>query len=135
MATGQRGNELWGGVLRIPLCSGIKLEWTQCLNRVDWEGFLALKYGEFGGIKIFKKFAKKVHFGAFASPFFFCLWSGKNLAKIKIKIIGLDLYESFQKRATPLAQVSHFFPPIYIYIYIYIYIAKNVDYIYIYMYS
>jgi hypothetical protein len=46
-----------------------------------------------------KKFGPKKFFGAFASPFFFCLQSGKkHLAKIKIKIIGLvDSYESFQK--------------------------------------
>jgi hypothetical protein len=67
---------------------------------VDLEGFFfALKYGEFGGIKTIFFLGQKKFFGAFASPFLFCLQSGKkNLAKIKIKIIGLvDSYESFQK--------------------------------------
>ncbi len=44
---------------------------------VDLEGFFALKYGEFGGI-FKKKFGPKKFFGAFASPFFFCLQSGKK---------------------------------------------------------
>ncbi len=99
---------------------------------MDEEGIFALKYGEFGGIKK-KKIGQKSTLGPYASPFFFCHQSGKNLAKIKLKIIGLDLYESFQKyqtkteintslkiRATPLAQVSHFFFSTG-----YIYIAKK----------
>jgi hypothetical protein len=65
---------------------------------VDEEGIFALKYGEFGGI-FKKKIARKVLWGL-CKPFFFCHQSGKNLAKIKIKIIGLDLYESFQKYQT-----------------------------------
>jgi hypothetical protein len=72
-----------------------------------------------GGIQTPKKkfkLPKKYTLGPLQALFSFVSKVAKILAKTKIKIIGLDLYESFQKRAAPLVQVSHFFPPICIYI-------------------
>jgi hypothetical protein len=71
-----------------------------------------------GGLKQFFFLGQKKFFGAFASPFLFCLQSGKkNLAKIKIKIIGLvDSYESFQKY--PIVPIPASM------------LAKNIEYIY-----
>ncbi len=61
--------------------------------------FFALKYGEFGGIKKKKNFGPKKILWGLCKPLSLLSpkWE-KNLAKIKIKIIGLvDSYESFQK--------------------------------------